>query len=391
MQLEPWYIVPLLVGQPTWGGEYIVGFKGISEPSLLHKKIGQSFELSVETIVSTQPAEDLPFLAAEATSLDSTNYFGTPTETTSLQKLIDQDPAGVLGSQVVAKTGPKLNLLIKFTQAQNNSYQLHIPVGQTLGNWIPKPESWYYFERGKATMGLAPGANVHEYQQRCEAIYAYSQEVSDRIKKGTFTIEEGRARVLEFIAQDHPQRFVNTIFVETDQILDLSEGGIHHSWETDPSLPNGNIVFEVQLDAKDDLATIRSFDQGNIKDDGSVRPLAIADYFTVLNTDPEFNQPARFQRTSQTVTDQGVEVTTLFDNEYYLTKKLVVSGGYRGTETETKDKYHHLFVKEGTISVQTQEKKYSLKKGWSLFIPAGVPHYSIESQGTAEVLKTTVA
>lgn len=392
MTYTPWYIIPLLIKQPTWGGEYIASHKNITEPALEGQKVGQSYELAGETIVALQAPTQPTFEIVEATDLTHpTRHGDTQVEAVTLQSVIDQDPAAVLGRKVLKKNGPRVTTLIKFTQAQNNSYQLHVPKGKTYKHWIPKPESWYYFEPGKVTLGLAPGCDVAAYKARCLAIYEYSQTISQAVKTDQLPLSEAKRQLKAFIDQDHPSRFVNTVFTQAGDILDLSQGGMHHSWETDPSLPHGNILYEVQQDSKDDVSTLRSFDQGSLKDDGSIRPLTIDDYFELLDTDPQHNDPATHKRLTPSQTDAGAEIQSLFLNDEYQLSLIRFSDSYQGKETQLQGAYHHLFVKTGSTTVIANNHRYPLKQGWSLFIPAQLDSYSLESTGPAEILKTTAA
>jgi mannose-6-phosphate isomerase class I len=389
MKLSPYYIVPLLIEQPTWGGEYIVGFKGIQDPSLTGKKIGQAFELAVDSQLSDLQSSSPAFGFATATDIAHPQWIGDQ-PSLSLQSLIDQDAVAVLGQRALEKFGPKMNVLIKFTQAKNNSYQVHVKPGQEFGHWLAKPESWFYFEKGKATLGLAPGASVDEYRQRCEVIDAFANQLSQKIKAGELALADGKHQLTEFINQDHPRRFVNTVEIEPGQIIDLSLGGTHHSWEVSDDTPLGNIVYEVQVDVRDENCTLRSFDQGNIKDDGSVRPLTINDYFEALNSEPAANRPEQYMTVAQPQTDGLAQVTTLFDNQYYKTTQLSFTGECSGPSTKTSGSFHHVFVQEGSVTVKTSSGQWPINKGWSLFIPAGVEAYSLIAEQQSTVLTTSI-
>ena len=58
----------------------------------------------------------------------------------------------------------KIGLLIKFTQAKCNSYQLHIRKKLANVKWRPKPESWFFFEPGIITLGLKSGEDIRNYE-----------------------------------------------------------------------------------------------------------------------------------------------------------------------------------------------------------------------------------
>ncbi len=72
----------------------------------------------------------------------------------------------------------------------------------------------------------------------------------------------------------------------TDDVIDLTAGGIHHSWEEDNDrFPDGNLVYEVQVDVPDDRCSMRGFDKGKFLDDGGLRPTHVADYLATIEQD----------------------------------------------------------------------------------------------------------
>jgi hypothetical protein len=328
MATTPYYLLPILIEQPTWGGEYIASFKKITHPFLSGKKIGQSYELATDSWVTSQPITDQPFLFATSGTVNQPTFIAKPSDAQPLQKVIDQNPTAILGQKVVDSYGPQMDVLIKFTQAQNNSYQVHVRPGHEIGKWQPKPESWYFLEKGKATLGLNSAESVPAYKMRCQEIEAKAIELSEQVKSGLLKVTAARTQLQTFIDQDHPRRFVNTLEIPQHQLIDLSAGGIHHSWEVDPSLPLGNIVYEVQKNVMDDVSSLRSFDQGNMKDDGKVRPITIDDYFAALDTDADKNNPAQYLQQAESEADDTALATQLFDNQFYKTVAVEWSGKY---------------------------------------------------------------
>ncbi|MBU0576781.1 hypothetical protein KJ654_03925 [Patescibacteria group bacterium] len=371
MKPQPYYIVPLLIKQPTWGGRYIAQFKGIEKQISDGTKIGQSYELAKDSILLTKKTNLLPFLLAEATDIANPKWCGPQAQTINIQQL------------------SKISLLNKFTQAKENSYQVHVRPGHEFDHWQPKPESWYYFEKGKATLGLKNNVDIDQYRQRCKQIYQESLTLSQKVKQNNLKIDEARIQLTTFIDQDHPSNYVNVAYPDKNQVFDLSSCGIHHSWEADPNLPHGNILYEVQLDQRDEVSSIRAFDQGKIKDDGDIRELAINDYFQALNTNPDANQPALYIQTTNSHQENGAVITCIFNNPHYQLTQIEFSNSYPGEETQLKNQFHHLFVKEGRIEIIHDDQSWPLNKGWSVFIPAQCQQYRLTSTTTAQVLKTT--
>lgn len=388
MQVQPYYIVPLLIEQPTWGGDYIAQFKSITDSEVTGQKIGQAYELAQESLLTTD-INSHNYLYATATSINQSLQYGD-SSTNPLSQLISENPKEILGERVFQKHGAKMPVLIKFTQALSNSYQVHVPPGKEFKHWLPKPESWYFFEKGKATLGLAPNCDLDAYKSRCLEIHAFATDLSKQVITGQIELSLATERLANFIDQNHPSQYVNTVFPEAESVIDLSQGGIHHSWETDPELPNGNIVYEVQLDVKDEFCTLRSFDQGKFKDNGTIRELTIEDYFKTLNSDPIANNPETFFQPVKNFTDGRATIKKLFITPHYTLTKLSLSGSYSGEETKTNESgFHHLFVKKGSVVVSANQQSFPLSAGWSLFIPAAVGEYQLSADSTVEILKTT--
>ncbi len=277
--LRPFLILPELIEQPTWGGDYITTLKNwkhkIANPTA---KIGQSHELSGKSklttlITSSDDSRFAPALFEDESTID-------------LSSLIEAQPDQILGKKVTAKYN-KMPLLIKLNQAMGNSFQLHLKPGQLHPRWKPKPESWYFLEAGYVSCGVNTQLDVHKYKETCQEIERFMHALSTQVTSGAKPVEYARSEARQFIATKDPWQFVQLHRVEKYNLIDLSVGGIHHSWEEKRNeYPRGNVVYEVQLDVEDEYCTIRSFDQGKIKDDGTLREIHIEDYFHFLDTNP---------------------------------------------------------------------------------------------------------
>lgn len=385
-EIQPMYVVPVLVEQPTWGGEYIAAQKKLSHPWLAGKRIGQSFELFSQSWLT--PATTPTFGFATPAQISNPNFADPSQPRSSLASWIKQDLVATLGQKAADRGWQQMQVLIKFTQAQNNSYQVHVRPGQEFGKWLAKPESWYFAEAGVATLGLRQPAELAAYRQRCLEIDQEAQRISAAIKAGQLTVAAARSQLQSYIDQDHPRRFVHTVDVPKGSVIDLSQGGTHHSWEKSSQLPAGNIVYEVQVDVQDEFCTLRSFDQGNLKDDGSVRPLTIDEYFQALDTSAAANDPSRFFAAAVTTTDQEAEITSLFCNQYYVTEQLAFRHQYQGQATQPTDSFHHLYALDEAVVVEVGDQLWSVPAHWSFFIPAQTGPYRLRTQSHNRVLIT---
>lgn len=355
---QPLLILPDLIEQPTWGGDYIVKYKGWDKkPEYLGKKIGQSYELhgKIKMLVD-----------------DKEIY---------LNDFITINPNAVLGKSIYQRFG-KMPLLIKFTQALGNSFQLHIKSGVKHSHWQPKPESWYFFEPGYVTCGIKSNTRLGDYKKTCVEIDMKMKQLSQQVINKKVDIREARSISKKLVKELYPWQFVNVGEIKKDNIIDLSSGAIHHSWEENvETCPEGNIVYEVQLDVADVDCTIRSFDQGKINNNGSIRQLNIDDYFNFIDIDMKNNSFSRLVEQSQN--------NQVFNTDYYCLDKIMID---KKTIDCTNDSFVHLFVKEGMVDVITKGGQIGLSKGHSCFLPAIVKKYQIINQHNtiSTILKTYI-
>lgn len=367
---RPYIIAPFLLEQATWGGDYIVSYKGWQNVGDLgDAKIGQSYELYGESVLVPDIVDT------------SDSRFGPDSQVASgaalpLGELIEQAPHQVLGEKVTATTD-RMPLLIKFTQARGNSFQLHKRLEDSDAYWQSKPETWYYLEEGLATLGLAPNADVAEYKAACLRIEAEMIRLSGQVRDGAVSVDQARAMAKELISAEDPRQYVNVRRMKKGDVADLSGGGVHHSWEDDPRSQLGNVLYEVQHDVADAVCTVRSFDQGKIADNGTVRPVSIEDYFRLIDTDPVANDV-------RVVQAEGSQLVT---TPTYSLDEFVVDGDHTQA---TGGSFNHLFVREGTVTVSGGEVSLEVTKGHSCFIPAGMESYVLRSSDRAAVFRTYV-
>ena len=354
---RPYLIIPKLIPQPTWGGNYIANLKGWSKyADLATKKIGQSYELSSASLLSID-------------ILDSSdpNFFNIVNDGWAKRTL------------PVRQLVPNINLLIKINQALGNSFQLHIKPGVSDLFWKAKPESWYFLEPGYISLGVKNEVNIGDYKKACLEIDRKMKELSLGVKTSKVSLNEARQTASEFIKKINPWQYVNLYETKKYELIDLSEGAVHHSWE-DKKIEGfiGNIVFEVQLEAMDDVATIRSFDQGKIQDDGSIRAIQIEDYFKHIDTNPTHNS---YESLKKSEIDQQ-----LLRTPFYSVDILEISNK---VSIETDEEFDHLYVRDGAVIVEAGGVSVRVAAGHSVFIPREIKNYVIENIGAPSVILKT--
>ncbi len=368
--IRPYLIYPKLVEQPTWGGTYIAEYKNWQHKGDLGiKKFGQSYELCGASLL----APDIFDSKSEEFTSDNQAMDALP-----LKDLIAQDQQKILGPNIYERYHG-MPLLIKFTQALGNSFQLHRKPAADSCRWKPKAESWYYFEPGRITLGIKKGIEVSSYKACCKRIEKTMLALSENVRKGTIPLEQARVGAKEIIQKENPRQYVNVLDVPKDALIDLSGGGLHHSWEEDPTSTLGNILYEVQQDVTDDDTTIRSFDQGKLKEDGSIRAIHIDDYFRYLDVGDSRNDPEH-----AFMYPKG---TMLLSTPYYSLDLLEIFGNQT---VSLRTSFQHLFLKEGSLEVLTAGGSVTMSKGHSCFIPFAVQSYELRSANKAVVLKTYI-
>lgn len=361
-------VIPKLIEQPTWGGSYILEMKNWSKhKDFFGKKIGQSYELFSGTK-----------LLLDITSTDDSRFVGELGSADS-SKVLNQtgyeENKDFLNIKEVTGLYEKVHL-IKLNQSNGNSFQLHIKKGIPHDRWLPKPETWYYFEDGLVTFGVKKGVALSDYKNACEEIEREMKSLSSQVKAGQISLDDAKKKSKEFIGKVNPWQYVNSHVVKKHSVVDPSAGGIHHSWEEDlENYPLGNVLYEIQKDVMDPVCTIRSFDKGKFKSDGSIREIHVSDYFKYLDSSEVHNDIGKM-----TPKRNG---NSLIRNEDYALDILEVDGEI---SDETKGFYSHLFVRDGKVEVTAPDGKVTVTEGHSCFIPENVLTYSVRSLAGKSVL-----
>ncbi len=397
---KPYLVVPRLIEQPSWGGDYILKSKGLDQSDgLVGKRVGQSYEFFGQSRLVVENAEDdLAYEWGSAMSAEA-QLVGNFEHTVTLPALIAMNPDAVLGKGIVKKYGTTMPLLIKLNQALGNSWQLHIKpadekpevkarvlanpwiTAAEAGGYMAKPETWYYFENGKATLGLKPGINPAVYRVCCERIEAEVAKVAAEVKSNKTTYDAAQTHLVEYIAMENPWQYVNVVTIHAGQMVDLSRGGVHHSWEADlQNFPLGNCLYEIQVDRMDAVSTTRSFDQGKLKSDGSFRPISIVEYFANLDSSPQSNDlhqliqwPKPIRRDADH--DPG-GVYEIARTPYYVLLLVKLTKHFSTyMPQECRDKFSHVFVRRGPVGVSASDVSLELPEGTSYLMPAEMDGY----------------
>ncbi|PID32077.1 hypothetical protein CR970_02465 [Candidatus Saccharibacteria bacterium] len=378
---KPYLVIPKLVEQPTWGGQYIVTQKQWSQHSeMLAKRIGQSYELYSGTNLSLLTDSADPKFVGELTDRDAVESQTRPDNAVALSDLLAADTLSVLGQEHLDQRGDTFGLLIKLTEALGNSFQVHIKSDQQHPKWLPKPEAWYYFEPGLITLGVKPDADWDAYKQSLQTIQDTMMNISRAMTAGNLTYAEAQTQVADLLAQQDPWQYVNTVRVKADDLVDLSCGGLHHSWEEDSALaPKGNILYELQSEALDKVSTFRAFDKGKIGPSGEVRDVHLDEYFEFIDRSPETNDPqSHLKAPERLAATDAYTYDKLLDSPSFCLDKLSLSQS-GATFTERVNRYKHFYAQSGSFRIATQHGSVTVTTAHSCFLPAKAETYTITS------------
>ncbi len=387
--LRPYLVVPKLIEQPTWGGMYIVESKAWQDKAdLKGKKIGQSYELYDKSNLSLSVTSADPLFVGEIADNKMVSTQSVIPNTISLSQLIAGDPSAVLGKRIVNAYGTAMHLLLKFTQALGNSFQLHVPDGVKNERWKPKPESWYYFEPGLITCGIKEGVDWTAYQGAVTKLDAETQLIAARVQDKSLTYDEASRLIAQLVKDCNPWQYVNVVRVEKGTLIDLSPCGIHHSWEEDlATIPLGNVLYEIQVNVMDDVATLRSFDKGKMSKDGTLRPLQIAEYFAYADRTPAANDPKTHMRQAKSIEkNEKFSHERILETKYYSMDRVTFAAKDTVFESPI-DTFRHIFVRSGAMTVTAGETPVTVSAGHSVFVPAGCKSYKVTAtQPNTEIL-----
>ena len=376
---RPYLVIPKLIKQPTWGGSYIVEAKGWSDhEGLGDLKIGQSYELFSGSNLSLLTSTDDPFFKGELTDNAGVAIPTSPPHAIPLSRFLETDVVATLGRERSQTHSGKLDLLLKFTQALGNSFQAHISADLQHPKWLPKPESWYYFEPGLITLGVKPDADWQLYEATVRTVAAGMTRLGDQVKAGTLDYYEAQDSIKQLLRDRDPWQFVNTVATKAGDIVDLSSGGLHHSWEEDSATaPLGNVLYELQSEALDAISTFRSFDKGKMSSDGSIRPIQIDEYFEFINRQPEVNDPtSHLVQPHELTHTQAFRLERLMDNRFYSLDRLTLkTEGAQFKDDITS--FRHVFVKSGAVTVESNDHTVTVGSGHSAFLPAAAHVYTV--------------
>ena len=244
-----------------------------------------------------------------------------------------------------AKSFSYFPLLIKLIDAkQKLSVQVHPDDSYALQNEneFGKTEMWY----------------VVDCDEGAELIYGFSQDISaeefeERIKNNTLT------------------EVCNFVPVHKGDVFFITAGTLH-------AIGEGILIAEVQQNSN---STYRVSDYGRLGADGKPRELHIEKAIAVTKT----KKPTEpYGQVGETVKIDGAHIRDLASCKLFTAKHIGLDGEYTFTN---KQSFVSLLVLDGKLILSCGNDILNLKKGDSVFIPAGM---EISLKGSGEIIESFV-
>ena len=173
------------------------------------------------------------------------------------------------------------------------------------------------------------------------------------------------------ITQGGLEELLHQVPVKKGDVFFIQAGTIH-------AIGAGILIAEIQQNSN---TTYRVYDYGRVGADGKTRPLHVDKALDVANLCPAPPTPP-----PQTFPVPGGTQTLLASCPYFTVECLTVEGSMAlncGAES-----FQHLLVLEGAGCLRCPGGEEPLKKGDSLFLPAGLGEYTLE--GSMQLVRSRV-
>lgn len=224
-------------------------------------------------------------------------------------------------------------LLIKLIDARDRlSVQVHPSDEYALRveGEFGKTEMWYVVD-------CQPGARL---------VYGFNTELDkDEFRR---RIEDGSL-----------SEVCNYVPIKKGDVFFIEAGTLH-------AIGAGILIAEVQQNSN---TTYRVSDYGRLGPDGKPRELHIDKAVDVTVTSP----PSRpYGKIGEVETLPGGSIRSIGSCELFTASVLTVSGSEYGVEVGNRDSFCSLLCLEGGCRLETDRESLELKKGGSIFLPAGM-------------------
>ncbi|MCL2221606.1 MAG: class I mannose-6-phosphate isomerase [Oscillospiraceae bacterium] len=261
-----------------------------------------------------------------------------------LEKETGENP---LGTKAKTKNG-QLPILIKFIDARDDlSIQVHP------GDEYAKINEG---DNGKTEMWL-----ILESEPGSYLYYGVSKKTT-------------RSEIEEKIKTDDMETILRKVPVKKGEIYFIPAGTIH-------AIGKGIVICEIQQSSN---VTYRLYDYGRTDKEGNKRPLHIKKGLDVATPEPQNLNTAP----EQILDDSSVRQIALLRSCPYFTTYSYKLKNSTVDITGSKESFISIICIDGAGTIKAQSESFTIKKGETLFIPAGEQVYTVT--GTNEFLTVTL-
>lgn len=239
-------------------------------------------------------------------------------------------------------------ILIKLIDAkQNLSVQVHPDndYAMRVEGEYGKTEMWYVVD-------CEPGAGL---------LYGFKHEISK---------EEFRRRIEDNTLLE----VTNRVEVHPGDVFFIEAGTLH-------AIGEGILIAEIQQNSN---TTYRVYDYGRVGADGKPRQLHIEKAIDVTRLAPATRPCGRPQAKPEAF--DGGSVLPLASCDYFTVKEMEVTS-HAALMADEKS-FHSLLLLDGSLTLSMGGEKLEMKKGDSVFVPAGSGNYTLTGKG--RLILTTV-
>ena len=239
-------------------------------------------------------------------------------------------------------------ILIKLIDAkQNLSVQVHPDndYAMRVEGEYGKTEMWYVVD-------CEPGAGL---------LYGFKHEISK---------EEFRRRIEDNTLLE----VTNRVEVHPGDVFFIETGTLH-------AIGEGILIAEIQQNSN---TTYRVYDYGRVRADGKPRQLHIEKAIDVTRLAPATRPCGRPQAKPEAF--DGGSVLPLASCDYFTVKEMEVTS-HAALMADEKS-FHSLLLLDGSLTLSMGGEKLEMKKGASVFVPAGSGDYTLTGKG--RLILTTV-
>ncbi len=265
----------------------------------------------------------------------------------TLWELIESLGVSCLGSKCECKDIEDFPILIKLIDASDDlSIQVH-------------PDNDYAKAHEKDIRGKTEAWYIINSDDG-ELIYGFKEDISkDDFKKS--------------IEEDSLLEKVNRVKVKNGDVAFIPSGTLH-------AIGKNILLAEVQQSCN---TTYRVYDYNRLGKDGKPRELNVEKAIDVTRRKKETRSLSPFGATERF---DGCNKTTLIKCEYFETTLVDVKSEFK--DYADLSSFLSLIVLEGDGEIKSLSEKKNIKKGDSIFIPAGEDEYTVK--GNVKILKTSL-